>query len=128
MAWTDRGEDKDMTDQARREALRAEYEQAPSAAGVYWIVNRETGRSLVGSTTNLGSVAGKLAFAKSTRRAGLLFRRLQADISRFGIEAFKLEILETLAPQPEMTAREVAQDLATLEALWREKLEPETLY
>ena len=117
-----------MTDQARRKALRTQYEQTPPAAGVYRIVNRETGRSLVGSTTNLGSVAGKLAFAKSTNRAGLFFRRMQADIARFGIEAFELEFLEALTPRPEMTAREIEQDLATLEALWREKLGPEMLY
>jgi hypothetical protein len=117
-----------MTDQARRKVLRAEYEQTPPAAGVYRVVNRETGRSLVGSTTNLGSVAGKLAFAKSTKKPGLFFRRLHADIAQFGIEAFELEILETLTPRPVMTAHEVEQDLATLEALWREKLGPEALY
>ena len=117
-----------MTDQARRKALRVEYEQAPPAAGVYRIVNRATGRSLVGSTTNLGSVAGKLAFAKSTGKAGMFFRRMQADIARHGIEALELEILDTLKPRPESTSREVEEDLATLEALWREKLGPETLY
>jgi hypothetical protein len=77
---------------------------------------------------NLGSVAGKLAFAKSTRQAGLFFRRMQADIDRYGIETFELEVLDTLAPQPEMTKREIEEDLATLEALWREKLDPDTLY
>jgi hypothetical protein len=117
-----------MTDQARRKELRAEYEQTPPAAGVYRIVNRESGRSLVGSTTNLGSVAGKLAFARSTGKAGMFFRRMQVDIARYGIEAFELEILDTLTPQPETTKSEIEQDLATLEGLWREKLGPETLY
>ena len=119
---------KDITDPARRKALRAEYAQTPPAAGVYRIVNRVTGGSLVGSTTNLGSVAGKLAFAQSTKKTGLFFRRMQDDIARYGIEAFELEILESPTPRPEMTAGEVEQELATLEQLWREKLGPETLY
>ena len=116
-----------MTDRARRKALSAGYAQAP-AAGVYRLVNRVTGRSLVGATTNLGSVAGKLAFAQAIGKVGLFFRRAQADIARHGIAAFELEVLDTLAPRPEATAREVEEELATLEALWREKVGPEALY
>ena len=37
-------------------------------------------------------------------------------------------ILEVLATTPEMTQAEIASDLATLEALWREKFDPALLY
>ena len=72
-------------------------------------------------------MAGKLAFAKSTQQAGFFLRRAQADIARFGIEAFDLEVVDTLTPRPEATPLEVEQNLATLEALWRERLGAEAL-
>jgi hypothetical protein len=39
-----------------------------------------------------------------------------------------LEVLEVLETKPEMTPAEIRDDLATLEALWREKLDPALLY
>ena len=89
-----------MADRACRKALHAGYEQAPAAAGVYRLVNRATGRSLVGATTNLGSVAGKLAFAQAIGKVGLFFRRAQADIARHGIAAFerRSSMAEVLPP------------------------------
>ncbi|HLH25375.1 MAG TPA: hypothetical protein VK066_22890 [Chloroflexota bacterium] len=62
------------------------------------------------------------------RRKELLDHRLVADARAVGMEAFHLEILETLAVTPEMTREQVQADLATLEALWREKLDPALLY
>jgi hypothetical protein len=37
-------------------------------------------------------------------------------------------VLEVLKVTPAMTSAEVLSDLATLEALWREKLGPDRLY
>jgi hypothetical protein len=54
--------------------------------------------------------------------------RLRDDIRTFGIDAFSLEVLEVLETTPEMTAEEIKRDLATLEELWREKLDPALLY
>jgi hypothetical protein len=59
---------------------------------------------------------------------GVLDLRLRDDVRAFGIDVFSLEVLETLDTKPEMTAEEIAQDLATLEELWREKFDPALLY
>jgi hypothetical protein len=117
-----------MAEKHRRRDLVAEYKRTHPEAGVYRIVNRESGRAFLGSALNLPSVRSKVAFAKSTGTTGGLDHRLEADIRRLGIEAFSLETLEVLETRPEQTAAEIKADLATLEALWREKFDPATLY
>lgn len=109
-----------MSDQARRKALRERQDHAPPEAGVYLIRNGETGKGLLGVTPNLASVRNKLAFAQSTGTSGVLDRRLGADIARFG--------LETLDVRPGMTPADIQADLATLEQLWRDKIDPTLLY
>jgi hypothetical protein len=58
----------------------------------------------------------------------VLDHRLVQDARQMGLDAFELEILEVLDMRPEMTPAEVRADLATLEALWRERLDPALLY
>ena len=115
-------------DKARRKDLLAGYKQRPPDAGVYRIVNQSTGRSLLGSTMNLESIGNKLKFARATGTPGALDYRLKADAQEVGLEAFEVEVLERLEVTPEMTPTEVREDLAALEALWRERLDPRTLY
>ena len=117
-----------MTDRAERKRLLAEYKQHGPQAGVYRIVNRCTDRALIGSTLNLGSVRGKLEFARATHTTGGLDHRLNHDIRAFGIDAFEFEILEVLEASPDRTPAGVREDLATLETLWREKLHPTSTY
>jgi hypothetical protein len=117
-----------VSDKARRKALRAQQEQTPPEAGVYLIRNSETGKGLLGATPNLASVRNKLAFAQSTGTAGVLDRRLDDDIRRFGADAFSFDVLEILDVTPEMTPAAIQADLETLEQLWREKLDPALLY
>jgi hypothetical protein len=117
-----------MTDRARRKELQAQYKQTRTEGGVYRIVNTANNKTLLGSTADLAGVHKKLAFARSTNMAGVLDLRLRDDIRAFGIDAFSLEVLEVLEPEPEMTAEEIKRDLATLEELWREKLDPALLY
>jgi hypothetical protein len=54
--------------------------------------------------------------------------RMARDIAQFGIDELSLEILEIVDVTPEMTERQVRDDLATLESLWREKLGTSALY
>jgi len=117
-----------MTDPSRRKALRAQYEQTRPEAAVYRIVNNQNGRILLGSTPNLASVRNKLEFAKATSVYSVLGPRLTKDVAAFGIEAFSLDVLEVLETTPEMTPAQVLADLATLEELWREQLDPALLY
>jgi hypothetical protein len=117
-----------MSDRARRRELRAHYETTRPEAGVYLIRNSRNGRALLGSTSNLASLRNKLAFARATDMPGALDLRLRGDIREFGIDAFSLEVLDVLDTKPDMTAAEILDDLAVLERLWREKLDPATLY
>ncbi len=59
---------------------------------------------------------------------GVMNQRLSKDIRQYGIDAFSLEVLEVLETKPEMTPAEILEDLATLEELWREKLDTSLLY
>jgi hypothetical protein len=117
-----------MDNKARRKELLKQYKQTRPEAGVYRIVNRQNGRALLGSTPNLPSLRAKLEFAQTTNTASVLDRRLEEDIRRFGVDAFSLEVLEVLETTPAMTAAQILEDLAVLEALWREKLDPAQLY
>lgn len=117
-----------MTEKDRRRQLTAEYKQGRPEAGVYRIVNTATGRAFLGSALNLNSVRSKVEFARKTGGTGGLHHSLEADIRRLGIQVFALEILEVLDTRPKQTDAEVRDDLAALEALWREKLDPAALY
>ena len=111
-----------MTSSERRRELRATYQQQASAAGVYALRNTATGRVLVASTLNLPAVRNKLDFAKSTQTPGALDHRVAADVRAFGVEAFEVEVLDTLEIGPSMTPDDVRADLGALEQLWRENL------
>jgi hypothetical protein len=117
-----------MVDRRRRKELTSEYKQSRREAGVYRVVNRESGKLLIGSSTNLESVRNKMEFARSTKSSGVLGYQLKADIERLGIGAFDLEILEVLDVKPEMTEATIRDDLKTLEQLWREKYDSDLLY
>lgn len=117
-----------MSDRARRKELVAQYKRIQREAGVYRIVNRTNNKALLGATPDLAGIRNKMAFAKTTGMAGVLDLRLRDDVRAFGIDAFSLEVLEMLETRPEMTAAEIGQDLAALEELWREKLDPALLY
>ena len=117
-----------MNDQQRRKELRAQYQQTRTEAAVYCIRNSQNNKVLVGSTLNLASIRNKLEFAISTNTPTVLDRRLIDDLRAFGIAAFSLAVLEVLDVRPEMTREEILADLAVLEQLWREKLDPALLY
>ena len=53
-------------DKARRKDLTASYKQQAPDAGVYRLVNRHTGRTLLASTMNLRGIQSKLDFARTT--------------------------------------------------------------
>ncbi len=117
-----------MVDRARRKALAAEFGRSSPEAGVYRIVNRRTGRFLLGSTANLAGLRGKFEFASSTNSPGALGSRLGEDLAGSGFGSFSFEVLDDLEVKPGMTPVQIAEDLAILEALWREKTDPSLLY
>ncbi len=117
-----------MASADRRRELRAEYERRRTEPGVYLVRNTVTGRALLASALDLRSVRNKLEFARATSLAGALDGRLTADVREYGIEAFELEVLDTLEVEPESPRADVIADRRALEDLWREKLAGEPLY
>ena len=117
-----------MVDKARRKALTEQFQQAAPDAGVYRIINQRTGKLLLGSTANLAGLRNRFEFARSTNSTAALDQRLRQDIATFGFDSFSLEVVDSLEVTPMMTPEQIASDLATLEALWREKADPSLLY
>lgn len=117
-----------MPDRARRKELQAQYRENPPEAGVYRIVNTQNEKVLLSSATNLASVRNKLKFAKSTGSVSTLDHRLEADANEFGIDVFTLEVLDTIDVGPELTRKQIEQELAELEALYRQEQDPALMY
>ena len=117
-----------MVDRERRRELREEFERIRPEAGVYLIRNGKSGRALLGSTRNLAALRNRVDFARRTGMHSALDLRLREETARDGIDAFSLEVLEILEVTPEMTETQMLADLGALEELWRERLDPETLY
>jgi hypothetical protein len=117
-----------MIDSTRRKELKSSYQQTRQQAGVYRITNSATGRVLLISTTNLASAKNRLDFAISQKMAGALDQRLKKEVLAHGFEALSFEVLETIDPAVETTEAELAEDLKTLEALWKEQLTGSDFY
>ena len=104
--------------QKRKEMKAAYLEQGPPM-GVYLIKNIRNNRCLIGASRNLtGSLNSHRFQLKygSHRNADL-----QADWRRYGQEAFTFEVLDEINPSDNGDS-DIADDLAALAMLWREKL------
>lgn len=116
-----------MTEASRRE-LKAGYKESRPEAGVYRVVNPATQRSYLASSTNLRSAQNRFEFARGTRSAAGIHFTLKDVITPDEMPDLTFEVLETLPADPAASSRKIADELATLEQLWREKLGPDALY
>ena len=104
-----------------KKALKREYKETARPMGVFQIRNTVNGKVWIGTSVDLPSILNR---HRAQLRAGSHRNKaLQQDWNAFGMEAFALEILDTLAPS-DRPAYDPARDLAALEALWLEKLSP----
>ncbi|HEY8560020.1 MAG TPA: GIY-YIG nuclease family protein [Pyrinomonadaceae bacterium] len=99
--------------------LKREYLETARPMGVFQIRNLENGKIYVGSSLNLDGILNRHRFALSA--GGHRSKALQADWNALGPEKFAFEILEELEPRPNLDSK---RELAFLEDLWLEKLEP----
>src|SRR5262245_28910062 len=105
----------------RKKELKEEYKQNHTPMGVYQIRNLTNDKIFVAAALNL---PGILTSKKLQLRMGSHPNKsLQADWNEFGSESFVFEVLD------ELTATEGARhdyraDLAVLEEIWLEKLQP----
>ncbi|MCZ8520743.1 MULTISPECIES: DUF2087 domain-containing protein [Paenibacillus] len=105
----------------KRKELLLAYEESERPAGVYRIVNRSTGRMLVGSSPNLGGAKNRSWF--QLENGGHPNTALQEEFRSAGGEGFAFEVLEE-CPVQELASREAGEALARLEAKWLEELQP----
>lgn len=116
-----------MADAGRRE-LKAEYKESRPEAGVYRVVNPAADRSYLASSTNLRSARNRFEFARGTRSPAGIHFTLKDTITADEMPGLTFEVLETLPADPAASPRKIAEELATLEQLWREKLGADALY
>jgi hypothetical protein len=104
----------------RKEMVR-KYKETRPQMGVYRVWNKSNGKSLVGAYANLPAILNRHRFQLE---AGLHPNRaLQSDWNDLGPSSFEFEILDTLKPL-EPPDRDPQNDLAVLEQLWLDKIEP----
>jgi len=101
--------------------LKRAYKDNPPAAGIYRITNTVNGRVLLGKGMNvrgiLNSQQAQLQFGSHRNRD------LQQDYNQFGADRFIFEVIDRLETT-DRTQERLREDLAALEELWLEKLQP----
>ena len=104
-----------------RKALKRQYKETRHPMGVYRVHNIINGKSLIGASVNLtAALNSHLAQLRLEVHSN---RQLQLDWNRMGPDAFRFEVLDTLAP-PDEPDYDPSQDLKVLERLWLEKASP----
>ena len=100
-------------------ALKRQYLETASRAGVYLIRNQVTGRALVEGSANVEGALNRhrfeLRFGKHRNAA------LAQDWIQHGEAQFQFEVLDRVKPRDD-PAFNATQELQTLVALWRQEI------
>jgi hypothetical protein len=105
-------------DNKKRE-MKREYKETPRPIGVYQILNTVNGKILVGQSVNLPGIFNR---EKCQLKDGTHINKLlQNDWNSFGAETFVFEVLEEINPS---TSSDIKADLALLEEIWLDTLQP----
>ncbi len=102
-----------------RKALVRRYQETPRPAGVYQILNTQSGKLLLGLSFNLAGALNRHRFQLENGMHP--DKELQADWNRLGASSFTFETLDVLKPSDDLDY-DPSEDLRTLKALWLEKL------
>ena len=100
-----------------------QYKETPRPAGVYCVRHTSSGRVLLGSSVDAPAMLNRIR--AQLRMKGYPLPALQRDWDVDGPDGFDFEVVDLLPPS-QTPDEDVTDDLATLEALWREKLEVES--
>jgi len=87
--------------------------------GIFQIRNTVSGKVLIGKSLDLPGIINRHRF--ELQMGGHKNKELQADWNRLGAESFAFEILDELTPRPDC---DYAEDLAQLETMWLDNLQP----
>jgi hypothetical protein len=104
-----------------KKELKKQYRQTLPPMGIYQITNLATGRMLIGSSKNL---PGKLNSSRfQLQQSSHMNRELQRDYAQYGEDGFSFLVLDLLDPK-EGLDHDYTRDLAVLEEMWLERLQP----
>jgi len=106
---------------SKKKELKREYKQHQRQMGVYQIRNTVNDKVLVGAALDLQGILNRHKF--ELKMGGHRSKTLQAEWQEFGGESFVFEVLDELTPK-EDPKYDYKSDLAFLEELWLEKLQP----
>ena len=105
-----------------RKTLIEQYKKTKRPMGVYRVRNTQSGRSLIGSSTDVRAILNRHQAQLQLRSHAVA--ALQSDWDTLGPDAFAFEVLDTLEPREDAARDERAErdELRALEELWVEKL------
>ena len=104
-----------------KKELKKQYKQTIQPMGVYQVKNLSNGKIFIGTAKNL---PGKLNSVKFQLEHGSHPNaELQEDFNEFGEQNFSFEVIDILEPKEDISYN-YTKDLAVLEEMWLEKLQP----
>src|SRR5262249_47240530 len=98
-----------------RKALIRDYKESRRPVGVFRVLNKVTGKALVGTSKDLPAMLNRQR--AQLEMGGHPNRELQKDWNELGPDAFVFEVLDTLSV-PEQPDYDPSDDLRALEQLW----------
>jgi hypothetical protein len=105
----------------RKKELKDQYKSTHTPMGIFQIRNLANNKLFIGAALNL---SGILTSNKLQLKAGSHpNKKLQAEWNEYGSESFAFEVVDELAAT-QGADHDYRTDLAYLEELWMEKLEP----
>ena len=110
-----------------KKELKTAYKERHIMGGVYAIQNKENGKMLVCTASDLSGIKNRFEFFQKFGGSAL-HGKLQKDIKQFGKNAFIFKTLEELKKKDTQTSAEFRADLETLKDIWLEKLDADILY
>jgi hypothetical protein len=105
-----------------RKALIRAYKDAPPPAGIFAVRNTVNGMTFLTATMNLPGLRNRMSH--DLQEGTHPNQVLQRDYNELGADAFAFEVLDTLEPSDD-PAHDAAEELATLEEMWRDRLTAE---
>lgn len=106
-----------------KKELKKQYKQTLPKMGIYKITNLISGKFFIGKGMN---VPGKINSSKFQLNMGSHMNKdLQKDFKQLGEDKFSFEVVDYLDPKnDDEPGHDYTADLAALEDLWLEKLQP----
>lgn len=106
---------------SKKKEIRNKYKQTVQPMGIFIVKNIQTGKVLIGKSTNLPGKINSIRFQLET--GSCMNRELQKDFREYGGDQFLFETLDMLEPDKE-PGYDYSDELNVLEKMWLEKLQP----